>query len=250
MLVDLSSSYFGGISFPLARFGYSRDRKQGKLQINYALLCDVEGRPVSVTVFEGNVSDSTTVLPTIEHLRKRFGLTPVVLVGDRGMLVQARIHLLRRLDGMRWISALYGTPIRKVDRSDEEGLFQIFQHPDFPDERLVTCRNPRLAARRTHKRESLLEATERLLAPIRASVEAGRLQGQDQIGLRVGKVVNRYQVGKQFDCQMDDNSFRFPRRQDRIDSEAALDGVYGICTLLSAQDLSAADCVRHYKALT
>ena len=256
VLLDLSSSYFEGSTCPLARYGYNRDGKKGKLQVNYGLLCELQGRPVAVTVFEGNVGDPRIVMPTVEQLRLRFGLTRVVLVGDRGMLVQARINALRKLDGIDWITALRSTAIRKLERagkldsSDDVGLFEILKHPDYPGERLVACRNPPLAAQRAHTRESLLQATEELLAPIRASVAAGRLQGEAEIGLRVGSVLNHYKVRKHFECAISDSAFDFQRQQHSIDSEAALDGVYIIRTSLSAQDLSAADCVRSYKALT
>ena len=256
VLLDLSSSYFEGSTCPLARYGYNRDGKKGKLQVNYGLLCELQGRPVAVTVFEGNVGDPRIVMPTVEQLRLRFGLTRVVLVGDRGMLVQARIKALRKLDGIDWITALRSTAIRKLERagkldsSDDVGLFEILKHPDYPGERLVACRNPPLAAQRAHTRESLLQATEELLAPIRASVAAGRLQGEAEIGLRVGSVLNHYKVRKHFECAISDSAFDFQRQQHSIDSEAALDGVYIIRTSLSAQDLSAADCVRSYKALT
>ena len=249
VVLDLSSSYFEGSACPLARFGLTR---YGKLQVNYGLLCELQGRPVAVTVFAGNVGDPRTVMPAVKQLRLRFGLTRVVLVGDRGMLVQARITELRKLDGIDWITALHSTAIRKLDRSDsdEVGLFEILQHPDYPGERLVACRNPRLAAQRAHTRESLLQATEKLLAPIRASVAAGRLEGEAEIGLRVGTVLNHYKVRKHFECAISDSAFDFQRQQHSIDSEAALDGVYIIRTSLPAQDLSAADCVRSYKALT
>ena len=215
VLFDLSSSYFEGTTCPLARYGHNRDGKQGKLQVNYGLLCELHGPPVAVTVLNGNVSDPRTVLPAVNQLRRRFRLERVVLVGDRGMLVQTQIAKLGQLDGIDWISALRSGAIRKLERAgqleraDEVGLFEILQHPDYLGERLVACRNPRLAAQRAHTRESLLQATEALLEPIRASVVAGRLQG-----------------------------------------EAALDGVYIIRTSLAAEDLSAADCVRSYKALT
>ena len=256
VLLDLSSAYFEGSACPLARYGHNRDGKQGKLQVNFGLLCDRHGRPVAINVFEGNVGDPRTVLPAVRQLRRRFGLSRVVLVGDRGMLVQARLAELRKLDGIDWITALRSGAIRKLERagrlehSDEVGLFEIVQHPDYPGERLVACRNPRLAAQRAHTRESLLQATEQLLAPIRASVAAGRLQGAAQIGLRVGAVLNRYKVRKHFVCEIGEARFDYRRDQHRIDHETALDGVYVIRTSLAAQQLPAAECVRSYKALT
>lgn len=256
VLLDLSSSYFEGAACPLARYGYNRDGKQGKLQVNYGLLCDLPGRPVAVTVFEGNVGDPRTVRPAVEQLRRRFGLSRLVLVGDRGMLVQARIAELHKLEGIDWITALRSGALRKLERagrlerSDQVGLFEILQHPDYPGERLVACRNLRLAAQRAHTREELLAATEALLAPIRARVAAGRLQGAAEIGLRVGAVLNRYKVRKHFVCEISDSDFSYQRAQHKIASEAALDGLYVIRTSLAAEQLSAADCVRSYKALT
>ena len=255
VLLDLSSSYFEGSACPLARFGHNRDGKKGKLQINFGLLCDLHGRPVAVRVFEGNVGDPRTVMPAVEQLRRRFGLTRVVLVGDRGLLVQARIAELSKLEGIDWITALRSGAIRKLERAgqldrSDESLCEILCHPDYPGERLVACRNPRLAAQRARTRESLLQATEQLLAPVRASVSAGRLQGAAAIGLRVGDVLNRYKVRKHFVCEITDSGFAYRRDPDSIDREAALDGVYVIRTSLEAQDLPAADCVRSYKALT
>ncbi|MCY4593566.1 MAG: transposase [Bryobacterales bacterium] len=203
-----------------------------------------------------NQASQWNLMPAVNQLRRRFGLTRVVLVGDRGMLVQTQIAKLRQFNGIDWISALRSGAIRKLqrasqlDRSDEVGLFEILQHPDFPGERLVACRNPRLAVQRAHTRESLLQATEALLEPIRASVAAGHLQGAAEIGLRVGQVRNHYKVAKHFACDISDDRFEYRREQARIDSEAALDGVYIIRTSLPAEDLSAADCVRSYKALT
>ena len=256
VLLDLSSAYFEGAACPLARYGHNRDAKKGKLQVNFGLLCDRHGRPVAVHVFEGNVGDPRTVLPAVRQLQRRFGLQRVVLVGDRGMLVQARIADLRKLDGIDWITALRSGAIRKLERAgqlerrDEVGLFEVVQHPDYPDERLVACRNPRLAPQRGHTREALLQATEKLLAPIRVSVAAGRLQGEAKIGLRVGAVLNRYKVRKHFVCEIGEDCFDYRRNCDSIDHEAALDGVYVIRTSLAQADLSAADCVRGYKALT
>ena len=256
VLLDLSSSYFEGSACPLARYGHNRDGKKGKLQVNFGLLCDRHGRPVAVNVFAGNVGDPRSVLPAVRQLQRRFALSRLVLVGDRGMLVQARLAELHKLDGIDWITALRSGAIRKLERAgqlercDEVGLFEIVQHPDYPHERLVACRNPRLAAQRGHTRESLLQATETLLAPIRARVAAGRLQGEAKIGLRVGAVLNRYKVGKHFVCEIGADCFDYRRNRASIDHEAALDGVYVIRTSLAEADLSAADCVRSYKALT
>ena len=255
VLYDLSSTYFEGRHCPLARFGYNRDGKKGKLQVNFGLLCDVRGRPAAVSVHRGDVGDTRTILPEVMRLRRRFGLSRVVLVGDRGMIVQTTVDALRRLDGMDWISALKGTRVAKLVRDgelgrlDEVNLFELI-HPDFPGERLVACRNTRLSEHRARTRQSLLEATEEELAKLRASVAAGRLSGAAEIGLRVGEVINRHKVKKHFRTEITDGSFDFARREDRIAAEAALDGIYVIRTSLPESDMAAEDCVRSYKALT
>ena len=247
-LLDLSSSYFEGSACPLARYGHNRDGKKGKLQVNYGLMCDLPGRRVAVSVVAGNVGDPRTVGPAVEQLRRRFGLSRVVPVGDRRMLVQVRIGELRKLEGLDWITALRKLErAGQLERSDKVGLFEILQHPDYPGERLVTCRNWRLAAQRAHTREALLAAPEALLESIRASVSAGRLRGA--AGLPVGEVLNRYKVRKHFLCQIRDSAFAYCRAQDKIASEAALDGLYVIRTSLAAEQLSAADRVLSYKAL-
>ena len=189
------------------------------------------------------------------RLRRRFGLSRVVLVGDRGMIVQTAVDALRRLDGMDWISALKGTRVAGLVRDgalehlDETDLFEPV-HPDFPGERLVACRNPRPAMRRAGTRQSLLESTEAELAKLRARVRAGRLSGAAGIGLRVGKVINRYRVKKHFRIEITDNSFDFAQREDTIAAEAALDGICVIRTSLPESDMAAEDCVRSCKSLT
>ena len=255
VLYDLSSTYFEGRHCPLARFGYNRDGKKGKLQVNFGLLCDVRGRPAAVSVHRGDVGDTRTILPEVMRLRRRFGLSRVVLVGDRGMIVQTTVDALRRLDGMDWISALKGARVAKLVRDgelgrlDEINLFELI-HPDFPGERLVACRNPRLSVHRAKTRQSLLETTEAELAKLRDSVAAGRLSGAADIGLRVGEVINRHKVKKHFRTEITDSSFDFARREDRIAAEAALDGIYVIRTSLPEADMAPEDCVRSYKALT
>ena len=255
VLFDLSSTYFEGQHCPLARFGHNRDGKRGKLQVNFGLLCDVRGRPAAVSVHPGDVGDTRTILPEVMRLRRRFGLSRVVLVGDRGMIVQTTVDALRRLEGMDWISALKGSRVAKLVRDgalgrlDEADLFELI-HPDFPGERLVACRNPRLAVHRARTRQSLLEATEAELAKLRGSVSRGRLSGAARIGLRVGEVINRFKVKKHFRIEITDSSFDFARREDTIAAEAALDGIYVIRTSLPESDMAAEDCVRSYKALT
>jgi len=257
VLYDLSSSYFEGTSCPLARLGYSRDGKKGKLQVNYGLLTDPRGCPVAVSVHEGNTADVSTLMPQVERVREGFGIEAFVMVGDRGMLSHKCIEALRGQAGVGWITALKSTSIRalieqgavQLDLFDERNLFEL-THPDYPGERLVACRNPELARLRGHKRESLLQATEQNLEKVRARVAAGRLRGEDQIGLRVGKVVNQYKVGKHFHLDIAADAFTFTRDHERIAAEAALDGVYVIRTSMPESEMDAAQCVRHYKGLS
>ena len=256
VLYDLSSSYFEGTTCPLARLGYNRDGKKGKLQVNYGLLTDRRGCPVAISVHEGNTADPQTLMPEVERLSEAFGLSQVVMVGDRGMISQKAIDTLRGQEGIGWITALKSSAIRvlieqgnlQLDLFDERNLFE-FSHPDYPDERLVACRNPELGALRAHKREALLQATEKQLEKVRARVQAGRLRGQDKIGLRVGKVINQYKVAKHFTLDIQERSFAFQRQAESIAAEAALDGLYVIRTSVPATRMDSADCVRHYKAL-
>ena len=260
VLWDLSSTWYEGSHCPLARFGYSRDRKRGLPQINFGLLCDRDGRPVSVSVYPGNITDKETLLPELDRLQRRFGLSRVVMVGDRGMIIKATIETLRERDGVDWITALKSRTIRRLarqghldrfkDPGHEQTLFEIRDHPDFPGERLVACRNPRLAGHRDRVRQELLEATEKALSEIVARVEGGTLKGEAEIGLAVGEVINRRKVKKHFDVDITGTGFGFRRRQESIDAEAAIDGMYVIRTSLGADDMAAADCVRNYKRLT
>jgi len=256
VLYDLSSSYFEGTQCPLARLGYSRDGKRGKLQVNYGVLTDGRGCPVAVSVHEGNTSDPQTLLPAVDRVRTQFGLERLVMVGDRGMISHQGIEALREREGVAWIAALKGASIRalineghvQLDLFDERNLFEL-THPQYPGERLVACRNPQLADYRAHKREALLQATEKQLEKVRASVDAGRLKGQDKIGVRVGRVVNQHKVAKHFDLQITDTSFSYQRNAERIAMEAALDGLYIIRTSVPAGQMDAAECVRRYKSL-
>ena len=257
VLYDLSSSYFEGSTCPLAKRGYSRDGRAGTLQVNYGLLTDARGCPVAVSVFEGNTSDSLTFLPAVQRVRERFGLAQVVMVGDRGMVSQKAIDELRGQSGIDWITALKSASIRSLVEQghlqlglfDQRNLAEITS-PDYPGERLVACRNDALAKLRAHKRESLLQATEALLAQVKASVDAGRLTGQDKIGVQVGKIINRHKVAKHFELSIGDAALQWARRQDAINAEAALDGLYIIRTSLQAGRMDAPDCVRSYKALS
>ena len=255
-LFDLSSSYFEGTECPLAEYGYSRDGKPGKLQVNFGLLCDRKGRPLSVTVCRGNLRDSQTLLPQVKKLKKRFGIDRLVVAGDRGMITQVNIDGLGKLDGVDWITALKSITIRKLVKKgalplhsfDEVNLFEVF-HPDYPGQRLVACRNRQLAQKRAHTRESLLVATEQQLSAIEQRVVAGRLKGRAEIGLKVGEKINSRKMKKHFICEISERSFSFRRNLPSIAAEAALDGIYVIRTSLDEQSMTAAECVRNYKRL-
>jgi transposase len=256
VLYDLSSSYFEGSTCPLAKLGYSRDGRHGMLQVNYGLLTDARGCPVAVSVYEGNVTDSLTLMPEVKRLREDFGVEQLVMVGDRGMISNKAIAEMRESEGVAWITALKSVSIRalveqghlQLDLFDERHLLEL-NSPDYPGERLVACRNPELAKLRTHKREELLAATEANLEKIKARVDAGKLAGRDEIGLRVGKVINQYKVAKHFELAIGDNSFTFARKREAIAAEAALDGLYIIRTSVPATQMDSADCVRNYKSL-
>ena len=256
VLYDLSSSYFEGTTCPLAKLGHSRDGRKGMLQVNYGLLTDARGCPVAVSVYEGNVADSATFMPEVQRLRKQFGIEQLVMVGDRGMIGHGSIAELREMNGVGWITALKSASIRSLVEQgqlqlglfDERNLVEL-SSPEYPGERLVACRNPQLAKLRAIKREALLAATEKNLLAIKARVDAGKLHGADEIGLRVGKIINQYKVAKHFELTIADNSFTFARKQEAIAAESALDGIYVIRTSVDAQRMDAPDCVRNYKAL-
>jgi hypothetical protein len=255
-LYDLSSSYFEGRCCPLAKIGYSRDGKRNTPQVNYGLLTTRAGCPVAISVYEGNTADVNTLLPQVSQLREDFGLERLVLVGDRGMISHKAIDGLRSLDGFAWITALKSSQIRALVQGgtlqlglfDERNLFE-FSHPDFPGERLMACRNVDLGKLRAHKREALLEATEKELEKIRVRVENGSLAGRDKIGVRVGKVVNKYKVGKHFALTIEEARFEFQRLAQQIAAEAALDGIYVIRTSVAKKQMTSAEAVRSYKAL-
>ena len=260
VLYDVTSSYFEGRTCPLARRGYSRDHRRGTLQIVIGLLCNRAGCPVAVEVFPGNTADPATVAPQVQKLRERFGLERVVLVGDRGMLTDARIREeLEPVEGLSWISALRAPAIQRlaaqetIQRSlfDEVDLAEVTS-PDFPGERLVVCRNPLLAAERARKRQALLAATETDLEKIVRATQRTRqrLHGADKIGLRVGTVRNQYKVGKHFELTITDDTFSYARKQEQITAEAALDGLYVVRTNVDAAELSTAEVVRAYKSLS
>ena len=257
VLYDLTSSYFEGKTSPLAALGHNRDGKSGKLQVNYGLLTDAKGRPVAVSVFEGNTGDPKTLLPQVEKLQKSFAIETIVLVGDRGMISQKQINELKQTEGIDWITALRTGAIRKlIDGGhiqlglfDQRNLFEL-THPDFPGERLVACRNEELARSRAHKRLSLLQATCKELEKVRGMISRGKLKGKDAIGVRVGKVVDKYKVSKHLVLDIRDDGFDFHLDEDKISAEAGLDGIYVIRTSVSAQRLPTDDVVRSYKSLS
>lgn len=256
VLFDLTSSYFEGVTCPLAKLGYSRDRKPGTLQVNYGLLCDTRGCPVSVSIFDGNTGDPKTLLPQVEKLKQDFGLASLVMVGDRGMISNVQIEAMQTMDGIDWITALKSGAIARLadggalqlDLFDERNLISL-THADYPGERLVACRNPPLARLRAAKRQELIAATSGELDKVRAMVMSGRLEGRDKIGVRVGKVIGKYKVAKHFDLDIKDGAFGFAVNADRVASEAALDGLYVIRTSVAAAAMSAEAAVLNYKKL-
>ena len=342
-LYDLTSSYFEGVTCPLAARGHPRDGKKGKLQVNYGLLANAQGIPVAVSVFEGNTGDPKTLLPQVDKMRDSFGIGQFVLVGDRGMITQKQIDALRKFEDVDWLTAMRPGAIRKLvedgsiqmELFDERNLFEL-EHADWPGERLVACRNPELAVRRAAKREALLEATTAALEKVRQMIgggrlhgktvigdsvdkvlkqyrvgkhfivevgddgldyhvdeealaaelaakhdtaaapaaqrrqrarrhvdavgdkldkirqrtEHGRLHGKDQIGVRVGKVVDKYKVAKHFVLHIQDDGFAFQRHQDHIDAEAAVDGIYVIRTSVDKKTMDTDQAVRGYKQLS
>jgi transposase len=341
-LYDLTSSYFEGVTCPLAKLGHSRDGKKGKLQVNYGLLANHQGIPVAVSVFEGNEADPKTLLPQVNKMREQFRIERFVLVGDRGMITQKQVHALQEIDGVDWLTALRPEAIRKLieagsiqmDLFDQRNLFEL-EHPDWPGERLVACRNPELARLRKAKRTALIEATaaelhkvqkmvsggrlhgneaidervrrvlgqykigshykvdirddgfdyqvdnEALVAEVnersggdqalankrlarykqhiesidqkldklRKRTQQGRLHGKAKIGVRVGRVLNKYKVAKHFILHIEDDSFDFEVDQEKVDAEAALDGIYVVRTSVSKDIMDADQAVRSYKQL-
>ncbi|HET6347437.1 MAG TPA: IS1634 family transposase, partial [Myxococcota bacterium] len=252
---DLSSSYLTGRHCPLARLGFSRDGKRGTLQIAYGLLANRDGLALAVEVFKGDTVDTTTVVGQADKLQSEYGLERMVLVGDRGMLSNARVEELAAR-GMGWITALRAPQIQallargslQLGIFDERNLAEI-SDPAYPGERLVVCRNPLLAEERQRKREDLLRATEAKLAPIRERVEAGRLRGRDAIGIAVGKMIDRHKVGKHFAIEIKDERLRVERKEAEIAAEAALDGIYVLRTSVPAAELEDLEVVRTYKRL-
>ena len=259
MLYDVSSSYMEGRCCSLAHRGYSRDGRKGTLQIVYGLLCAPDGCPVAIEVFDGNTGDPTTLAAQVRKLKQRFGLDHVVLVGDRGMITQARLTEDIKTAGLDWITALRAPAIKELVKGgalqlslfDERDMASITS-PDFPGERLIVCRNPDLAAERTRKRQDLLAATERDLARIQAATARKRnpLRGASAIGLAIGAVIEKHKMRKHFEIEITDTTFSFARKADAIDAEAANDGIYIVRTSLAAEVLDDAATVRSYKSLS
>jgi transposase len=258
VLYDVSSSYYEGKTCPLAHFGHDRDGKTGCPIIVYGVLTDADGRPVAVQVYPGNTGDPKTVPDQVETLTKRFGLSRVVLVGDRGMLTQTQIDVLKKHPGLGWISALRSGSIRRLlddgrlIRKDlqVERLAEI-SSPEFPDERLVACYNSQLAEQRRHKRQELLTATQAELEALAASVarSTGQPETAAEIGVRAGKIINHYKVAKHFTLTIRDGYLGWARKDDAIQREELLDGIYVIRTSEPVERLKAADGVRSYKRL-
>jgi transposase len=260
VLYDVTSSYYEGKTCPLARFGHDRDGKTGLPIIVYGTLTDAEGRPIAVQVYPGNTSDPKTVPDQVEALTKRFGLSRVVLVGDRGMLTQTQIDVLKQHPGLGWISALRSGSIRRlladgylVKKDLESEHLAEITSPDFPGERLVACYNPLLAEQRRQKRHDLLAATQAELDTLAASVAKSASSAQPEtaaeIGVRAGKIINHYKMAKHFTLTIGDGSLKWARKQEEISKEELLDGIYVIRTSEPSERLTAADGVRSYKRL-
>jgi hypothetical protein len=256
-MYDLSSSWVDGSCCELAAFGYSRDGKRGRMQVEYGLLTDPEGRPAGIDVFKGNTGDPDAFKTAVKKAREDFGLKELVFVGDRGMITKTRIGDLRALEGAGWVTSLRAPDIAalaadggplQLSLFDEHNLAEI-EHPDYPGERLVCCRNPVLAESRGLKREALLAATEADLEKIRKSVAKGRLKDKDKIGVRVGKVIGRHKVGKHFVWEIADGGFTFRRDEGKIAAERKLDGIYVIRTTIAAENADAPGIVKTYKNL-
>jgi hypothetical protein len=258
VLYDVSSAAFEGRTCPLGAIGHPKDGVRGRLQIVYGLLTSTDGIPVAIEVFKGNTGDPKTVAAQVTRVKDRFGITRVVLVGDRGMLTAARLRENVRPAGLDWITALRAPQVKKLVRDgdlqltlfDVQDLAEITS-PDFPGERLVACKNPFLEAERARKRESLLAATEADLAKIAAACTRARapLRGKDTIAVRVDRVLSRRKVAKHFTTEITDDSFSYARDQDSIHAEAQLDGIYVLRTSVAASHLDSGEVVSSYKAL-
>ncbi len=258
VLYDVSSSYYEGHTCPLAQYGHDRDGKKGLPIIVYGVMTDGEGRPIAVEVYPGNTGDPTTVVDQVDKLRDRFQLSRVVLVGDRGMLTQPQIDKMKTHPGLGWITALTSVAIRgllaagalQLSLLDETNLAEITS-PDYPGERLMVCHNPLLEEERGRKRRELLEATEKALTKVGKQVERRKKKPlkEAEIALKVGKVLGHYKMGKHFLYTIGEGKFQWSRREQTVEEEAKLDGIYVIRTSEPVERLSAADTVRSYKSL-
>ena len=259
VLFDVSSSYYTGRESPLIKRGYSRDHRKDRPQIVYGLLCDSEGRPIAIEVFPGNTADPPTFTQIVARVRKRFGINRIVFVGDRGMITSARINEdLRGIKGLDWISALRTEGIRKLMAAnaiqmslfDKQDLAEVTSE-HFPGERLVVCRNPALATERARKREELLQATEAKLEPIRRATLRARnpLRGESEIALRAGKVIGKHKMAKHFELTITDKSFSYRREEEKIQAEAALDGLYVVRSSVDKSRMDSEKVVETYKSL-
>jgi transposase len=256
-MFDLSSSWVEGRCCELAAFGYSRDKKRGLRQIEYGLLTDGQGRPVAIRVFAGNTSDTKAFIDAVAMVAENFGINELTMVGDRGMITNARIKELRTREGMDWITALRAPAIAALASDDGPLQMSLFDtqnfaeitHPDYPGERLICCRNPVLAEQRAHKRQELLAATDTELAKIATRVRNGKLRGADDIGIAVGKIVNKHKMAKHFTLTITEDTFDYHRDQEHIDAEAALDGIYVLRTSLRTESLNTPGVITTYKNL-
>jgi transposase len=256
-MFDLSSSWVEGRCCELAAFGYSRDKKRGLKQIEYGLLTDPQGRPVAIRVFPGNTSDTKSFIDAVSIVAENFGISDITMVGDRGMITNSRIKELRTRAGMDWITALRAPAIAALASDDGPLQMSLFDtqnfaeitHPDYPDERLICCRNPVLADQRARKRQELLTATDIELAKIATRVNNGKLHGADDIGVAVGKAINKYKMAKHFTLDITDHTFNYHRDQSQIDAEAGLDGIYVIRTSRATESLDTPGVITAYKNL-
>jgi len=258
-LYDVSCSYFEGRSCPLARFGYDHGSgKRGRMQVEYGLLCDSDGRPVAIEAFEGSLKDAKTLPSQVRKIEQRFGLTRVIVVSDRGIGTKENVTLISQTAEFGFITALKAPQIRKLVKDgflqlsmfDELNLAEIACEQLYPGQRLIVCRNPLVAEQRARTRRELLAGTEKQLGEIKRRVDAGTLQGQAEIGLQVGAVWNRYKVKKHFEVNITDDTFTYQRKHEQIAQEAELDGIYVIrAGRIDPEELAAAGLVRAYKQL-
>jgi transposase len=254
---DLSSSYMEGKCCSLANYGYSRDKKRGKLQINYGLMADSQGRPIRIELFPGDASDASTFASMVENVRREFGLSKIILVGDRGMLGTKNIQILKGMEGIDWISALKSISIKALVEEndawrslyDEVDLIEIVAPDDYPGERLIVCRNPFLADHRRQCRENSLNETSKILDQFKTQVAAGRLKGEGAISFAIGREINKFKMKKHFILDITDNYFNYTRDEVNIKAESVLDGLYVIRTSLNKDFISAENCVKEYKKL-